>query len=402
MRIAYLVSRFPHVSETFIFREMTAVAAHSDVSIRVHSLFPARSGVVHPAARPWVDGHRRASLGDGLRGLAYWALRRPARLLASIAVVLWEYRSKPRLAARALFTVFAALGLALELRRSGVRHVHAHYATYPALAAWVCRRLTGIPYSFTAHAHDIFMDTTFLTHCLGAAEFVVAISEYNRQHLGPFNHSGRPIHVIHCGVGAVRPSPRSSPRNVDVRRILTVGSLEEYKGHAVLVRAFARLKVTEAPSPRLDIVGDGPLREELQALAASLGVADRVSFLGSQTESQVATLLEQADIFVLASVVARTGQMDGIPVALMEAMAAGVPVVASRLSGIPELVRDGDTGILTKPGDVDGLSRALQTMLERPEASTGAVSAGRRLVEESFSLERSGSQLVSLFRATTG
>ena len=152
----------------------------------------------------------------------------------------------------------------------------------------------------------------------------------------------------------------------------------------------------------LDLVGGGALREELDALARRLGLAGRVRFRGPLPEPEVAALLDRADLFVLPSVVARDGQMEGLPVALMEALACGVPAVSTRLSGIPEIIRDGETGVLAEPGDPASLRAALRRVVDEPsEAWTRAV-AGRRLVEREFDVRASGRRLAQLFqRAST-
>jgi glycosyltransferase involved in cell wall biosynthesis len=276
-----------------------------------------------------------------------------------------------------------------------VDHLHAHFATYPALSAWLCHRLTGVPYSFTAHAHDIFVDTSFLARKLRDARFVVAISDYNRRVLREFGgERDTPVHVVHCGIepGAYGFRPRLPSAEGPVRA-LCVASLQEHKGHEVLLRALAGADELERLS--VDLVGGRDPRP-LEALARELGVEGRVRFLGGLPEQEVARLLGEADLFVLPSRVARDGQMEGIPVALMEALASGLVVVASRLSGIPELVEDGRTGILAEPGDPASLRAALARAL----AGDGLdPAAGRATVERDFDVERTAARLAELFRA---
>jgi glycosyltransferase involved in cell wall biosynthesis len=148
----------------------------------------------------------------------------------------------------------------------------------------------------------------------------------------------------------------------------------------------------------LDLVGGGPLRADLERLVHTLGLAPRVRFHGALTEPEVTELLDRADCAVLASIVARDGQMDGIPVALIEALAAGVPVVATRLSGVPELVRDGETGLLAEPGSVADLRRALRALLADPDGARARAEAGRRLVESEFDVRACAARLAALLR----
>jgi colanic acid/amylovoran biosynthesis glycosyltransferase len=398
MRVAYVVSRFPHVTETFVVRELQGVDAAADLELELFSLFPAVDPTLHPAARGWVARLRRGSAWDALRGLAWWTCRRPGALLGAVAIVARAFARRPSRLARSLATVALASGHARTMRALGVEHVHAHFANYPALAAWTVARLAGPTYSFTAHAHDLFRDQSFLRRLVADARFVVTISDFNRAFLAPYNPSRTPVHVVHCGVDpqAWPARPRAAPAQGPVRA-LCVASLEEKKGHRVLLRALAgadgRLGRVE-----LDLVGPGALRGELEALARALGLGDRVRFHGALPEPHVAALLGRADLFVLASVVERSGFMEGIPVALMEALAAGVPVVATRLSGVPELVRDGDTGLLAEPGDAASLRAALERAIGDPDAALRRAVAGRALVEREFDAVAGAARIAELIR----
>jgi colanic acid/amylovoran biosynthesis glycosyltransferase len=318
--------------------------------------------------------------------------------------VIRGYARRPSLLARALATLPLAAAHARDVRVGGVDHVHAHYATYPLLAAWLCHRLTGVPYSVTVHAHDIFVDRSFLEPRLADASFVVAVSEYNRQFLLAGRAAGStPIHVVHCGLEpAAYPFRPRTPSPAGPLRGLCVASLQEYKGHDVLLRALAG---GGPPLARveLDLVGDGPARAELEGLARELGLGSRVRFHGSLPEPAVAELFEAADLFVLPSVVARSGQQEGLPVVLIEALAAGAPVVATRLSGVPEVIRDGSTGLLAEPGDPEDLARLLEALLDDPGTALERAEEGRRLVEREFDIRRTAEMLEELFlRASEG
>lgn len=391
MKVAYYVSRFPAVSETFVVRELDAVAADPAIEVELHALFPPpRETVVHPAALAWVARTHRPGPVAGLAALAWWLVRRPRATVAVLGTVTAAYGRVPRVLPRALATVALAAAHARGLRAD---HVHAHFASYPALAAWVAWRLTGTPYSFTAHAHDLFIHQAMLARKAADAAFVVAISEYNRRFLAEHAGTGPAVHVVHCGVEPerfpFRPHEPGTPP-----RIACVATLKQQKGHAVLLHALAGLD-----GARLDLVGDGPERAALEALAERLGVADRVVFHGSLPEAAVAELLAAADAFVLPSVIGPDGDMEGIPVALMEALAAGVPVAATRQSGVPELIEDGRTGYLAEPGDADSLRDALLRALSAPPS---VAAEGRALVEREFDQRSSAGRLVDLFTTVSG
>ena len=391
LKVAYLVSRFPHVSETFIVRELNAVVAEPGVEAELRFLYPPVVPTVHPSARPWIDRAQRPSMRAAAAATMWWLARRPLRLLATLGVIVAGHGRRPDSLLRALATLPLALAHARAVQ---AEHVHAHYATWPALAAWVCHRMTGVTFSFTAHAHDLYIEQTFLARKTHDARFVAVISEFNRDFLTPYA-GATPLHVVRCGIDPETYPYRDGrlPASGAVGA-LCVASLQEYKGHAVLLHALV-----QAERLTLDLVGTGELRDELGRLAEELGVADRVRFHGGLTEDEVARLLASAELFVAPSVVDRRGQMDGLPVALMEALACGVPAVSTRLSGIPELVRDGETGLLAEPGDADSLAGAIARTLADPAAADVRAAAGRRLVEAEFDIRRSGARMAELFRA---
>ena len=400
MRIAYVVSRFPLISETFIVRELDAVAARPGIEIELFSLFPGDGPdvAVHPAARPWIDRlHAGMDVEENLAAVLWWLRRRPARLLSTAAILARGHARRPRMLVRALATLLPAVAHARRIRGLGVEHVHAHFATFPALTAWVAFRLTGVPYSFTSHAHDLFVHQVFLGRKIRDARFLVTISEFNRRFLAQAA-GAPPIHVVHAGIdsGGYRARPRdlSGTRRL---RALTVAKLQEKKGHAVLLEALAGAPELERLD--LELIGDGELRAPLEAQVRRLGLEHRVRFLGALPQERVAERLDAADLFVLPSVIARSGQMEGIPVALMEALACELPVVATAMSGVPELVREGETGLLARPGSPEDLRAALVRTLADPAASAERAAAGRRLVAEEFDLAISGEILTRLFLA---
>ena len=400
MRIAYVVSRFPLASETFVVRELGGVDGADGVEIPLLlSLYRPARPFAHPEAERWLARQRRPSAAQAARATAAWLLRAPHRLVGAAARVAWDRRRSPGHLVRGLATIPLAAAHARTVRAEGLDHVHAHFATYPALTAWLCGRLTGVSYSFTAHAHDLYVEQSGLATVVGEAAFVATISEFNRRFIADHApRAGTPVHVVRCGVrpAAYRARSRPLPAAGPVRA-LCVASLEEYKGHEVLLRALA---CPGAPGRiELTLIGAGSLEAELRAQAQQLGLAARVDFRGAQDEGQVAAALAAADLFVLPSIVARDGQMEGIPVGLMEALAAELPVVTTRLSGIPELVRDGETGWLAEPGDAADLARALHDALADPAEAAARAAAGRRLVAAEYDAGRSAAQMARLLTA---
>ena len=243
MKVGYVVSRFPTDAETFILRELNAVDSFDGIEVELFSLYAPAEPFVHPAARHWVERPHRPTARHALAAMAYWLLRRPLRIIGAVGAVVRGHLRSPAVLARALVTLPLAAAHARRAAREEVDHLHAHFASYPALSAWLCRRFTGVSYSFTAHAHDIFVDTSFLARKVRDARFVVAISEHNRTCPARLRRwpVSAPVHVVHCGIDAAayRFRPRLPPTDGPVRA-LCVASLQEHKGHAILFRALGR------------------------------------------------------------------------------------------------------------------------------------------------------------------
>ncbi len=393
MKIAYVVSRFPAASETFVVRELNALVARGGFEVTLMSLFASVDDFLHPDAAPWAPGLHRPSPTQALGAAAWWLVRRPLRLLAAVGRVIGETRRHPRILGRNLVALALATAHARTVSVERIEHVHAHFASYPSLSAWLCGRLCDVPYSFTAHAHDIFVSDHLLAMKVAEARFVVTISEFNRRFLRDYGGDLRtPVEVVHCGVdpGAYRFRERRIPADGPIRA-LCVATLQEKKGHRYLLEALA--STPKLARVELDLVGGGPLRDELEELARSLGLAERVRFHGPQDEARVRALLDRADLFVLPSIITPDGEMEGLPVALIEALACGVPAVSTRISGIPELIADGHTGALAEPADAAALAAALERLI----ANGLEMRAGRELVEAQFDVSASAARMATLF-----
>ncbi len=400
LRLAYLVSRFPKTTETFVVRELNEVANNPEIDVQLYSVFPPREGaaLVHPSAEPWIHKVRRPSMGDSIRSALRWTLRRPVQMTVMTGMLVWGFGHRPRQLVASLTAMVIGCGLADEMQRERIEHVHAHFVGHPATAAWVIQRLTGIEYSVTAHAYELFQDYEFLKPRVRAAQFVVAISRFNAEFLYRFC-KGRiaPITVIRAGI-VLEDFPyreRRVPKAGPVQA-LAVGSMIEHKGHRVLLEALADPALARV---NVTLVGYGAERQNLEAAAQAAGLSDRVRFVGARREDEVAELMAACDLFVLPSLIAASGQMEGVPVVLMEAMASGAPVVASNLSGIPELVIDGKTGRLAVQGDAASLRAQIAATLADPDSAKRMARAARKHVEGEFDVRRSAARLAEWFLA---
>jgi colanic acid/amylovoran biosynthesis glycosyltransferase len=394
--VLYIVSRFPAVTETFVVNEWLALSDR--FRMQLVALRRTREGAVHPETRRVLPSARFARVLRPATVAAHlaWLARRPRTYLSTLAaVVRGGLRFSPLEAAKETVVFLQAGALARIAARDGVDHVHAHFASHAATAAWVVHRLTGIPFSFTAHANDLFVAPVVLDRKVADARFVIAISEYNRRLLGERDPSPRRLEVVHCGVDTDLHAWRD-PGSRDPDRVVCVAGLFPKKGHVHLIDALA-LVAERRPDIALELVGEGPERGRILQRARERGVAGRVSLLGALSSEDVRATVAGAGVFVLSAVRLSSGRMEGIPVALMEAMAAGVPVVSTRLSGIPELVQDGVTGLLAEPGDPRSLAAAMERVLEDEALAARLALGARELVVRSFSLTREAARLGDLF-----
>lgn len=399
-KIAYIMSRFPHLPETFILREMNELE-RLGWQIALYPLILQQQNIVHADAERWIPRAQRlpfvspAVLVENSQVL----IQRPGDYGRLWGRSLWENRASLNFLTRAVALFPKAIHAARLMQQEGIDHIHAHYATHPALVAWLIHRLTGISYSITVHAHDIFVRTAMLKTKLRDAAFIVAISEYNREYLaqvvGPWVRDK--THIVHCGIDPANYGPRSSTADGTGRfEIISIGSLQPYKGHPYLIQACALLRDRDVPL-RCRIIGDGEERPRLEKMIAEARLESVVELLGPQPQKEVARLLPTAHCYVQPSIVTPSGKMEGIPVALMEALACALPVVATSMSGIPELVRPEQTGYLVPPADASALADALMAVHTEPEQAAYVGNAGRKLVLEEFELYTNVKQLATLF-----
>ena len=398
VKVAYIMSRFPKLSETFVLYEMLALQQQG-VDVEVFPLINERAKVVHAEAKPFVErAHYLPVLSlPILKANLHFLRTKPAAYLGVWRDVLRGTFGSLNYMLGGLGIIPKAAKFAYDMQRLGVRHVHAHFANHPTVAALVINRLTGIPYSFTAHAHDIYVDQHMLKEKVQGAKFVVAISEYNKALIA--RHAGEAlrakIKVVHCGVDTSLFQPRQKPAGDGPFTIVCVGSLEEKKGQTYLVEACRLLKQRGLRFV-CHLIGDGQNRASLEEQVRRDNLSDVVKLAGGIPRADVLTMLARADVVALPSIRTKSGKMEGIPVALMEPLACEVPVISTQTSGIPELVEDGVTGLLVPPENPAALADALQRLANDPELGRRMGQAGREKVLREFDLNDNAATLVQL------
>ncbi len=400
VKIAYIMSRFPRITETFILYEILELAK-CGVSVEIYPLIRERMAVQHPEVTKVMQRvHFHPFLSFPILKANWYYLRgRPMAYLKMVTKVLTRTLGSRRFFLGALGILPKSVRFAYEMEGSGITHVHAHFASHPTLAALIINQLTSIPFSFTAHGSDIHTDQTAFDMKIEAASFAIMISNYNKEFLTKrFGvHIADKMHVIHCGVDTDFFAPgrqKHSPRF----QMLCVASFREVKGHRYLLEACTLL-LERGVEFLCHLVGDGPLLSQVKRKVSGAGLEKVVCFHGALPRSQVVKMMQSADVAVLPSVLDPRGRREGIPVTLMEAMACGLPVISSDLSGIPELVETGKTGILTRPRDSHAIADALERLSKSPEIRSRMGQAGRENVIKEFNLHKNTAKLAELFCA---
>ena len=400
MRIGYLYSRYPVISQTFCDAEMLALERQG-IELVIGSVYPPLTSLRHEYITRLSAPIHYAPPQEILK-----ILERNAKTNGKWPRDLVEqHEAKYRPQAKTDQRARNALYFAGCFAHSGVDHVHVHFANRAAHSAVFLKEISGIPFSVTAHGQDFMKDLgsdDLLREICAAAEFVAAETDYSRDLLRQrCPDSAAKIHRIYNGIDLERfPSSASTERGgysspKATPRIVSVGRLVAFKGFDDLINAcgeLARRKIDFV----CDIIGDGPLRETLQAKVRQLDLASRVNLLGSLSQDAVLKKLEAADIFALASTTDAQGATDVFPTVILEAMASARPVVSTRLAGIPELVVDGQTGTLVAPGDSNALAQALEQFLRDPELRLRFGKAGRARIEQHFQIERTVAPLVTM------
>lgn len=394
LHVGYILKRYPRLSETFIVTEM-AELRRLGVEVTVFAQKDAGEGLVHEKTRQ---------------------LDVPIYYLPRISKSEWSFRYQQDGASMAVpfqlpddlmggrARLDAAL-LAPLVEKLKIDHLHAHFATWASDVACHTSALTGIPFSFTAHAKDIFHDEVnrqYLAWKMARAHTVVTVSDFNRGYLNDvlatFGESGR-IERLYNGIDLDLFLPQV--RNPEPGLIVGVGRLVEKKGFDYLVHACYLLKQAGV-SFNCTIVGDGEQRQELEARIAEYGLEGDVTLAGAMTQADVIALLRRATLFALPCIVGRDGNRDGLPTVLLEAMALGLPVVSTRVTGIPEIIDHGQTGFLVEERDAKGLAIVLTELLQSPALRQQCGSNAQEKVTRQFNAAENVKQLKGYFSAGTG
>ncbi|NJN20868.1 MAG: glycosyltransferase family 4 protein [Leptolyngbya sp. RL_3_1] len=410
--VGYLLKTFPKLSETFILNEMLELERQG-LRLHVFSLRRPQDEPQHPAVRQlqapvtYIPSllsetsrtEETALIGSQMR----WNRIAPAQSQAALQFHLDRPEEK------CLNELLQGYYLATQLQVLNISHLHVHFANVPTATAEIAHQLSGIPYSITAHAKDIYLsDPTALDRRIARAEFVLTCTDYNRRHLESISTSKTPIYLSYHGIDLHRFRPEApqflgqssrdrlsqAPATEGATlarqaplKILSVGRFCEKKGLNYLLDACHHLQQSGIAF-HCRLVGYGPLQAQLEAQIQAQGLTDAVTLVGQLTQDQVIQEYRQADVFVLPCQVTADGDRDGIPNVLLEAMAVGLPVISTAISGITELVQSGENGLLVPEKDPGAIAAALTQLAQDPGLRQQLGTVGSGTVHKKFTLGR--------------
>jgi colanic acid/amylovoran biosynthesis glycosyltransferase len=367
LKIAYIAPEIPALSATFVYNEIL------ELEKRGATIFPI--SIREPsnlAKEPGLENLIKKTLVLYNQSIFFWIwalfkslVSSPFRTIKTFIVALQDALKVgliSRVGCGLLYRFFAGVTASHILIENRCTHMHAHFSHVPTDISMYASMISGIPFSFTSHANDLFERGWLLKEKIDRCKFAVTISEFNKKFLQKQGAMSGKINVIHCGVFT---ELFDLPKTNVKQKIPIIGSLGRFvekKGFDVLIKASERLKEEGIPF-RLEIAGSGPLKESFKQLIEESNLTGEISLIGPLQHDEVAPWLKRLDVFALAAKQDSNNDMDGIPVVLMEAMISGVPVVSTNLSGIPELVDDGQTGTLAEPNNPVSFAHAIKRIL---------------------------------------
>ena len=394
--IAYLCSEYPAISHTYIYREIESLRK-AGMIVHTASIHKPTNLSMMTSAEQLEAEHTMMVLSQSISSIIgahlHCILKKPAGYLRMTAGALKLLTKGPKSPVKAL-AYFAEAGILLQwLHRLGITHIHEHFANPTAIVAMLMKTYGGISYSLSVHGPDIFyrVDSAMLEEKIKEAAFVRCISHYCLSQIMRISEPAKwhKLHIVRCGVNPDLYTVRTEPHNA-IPNILCVGRLVPAKGQQILLEASILLK-KRGIKFHLTFVGDGPEKNALEQFAVSSSLSGSVTFTGALGQDKVHSYYDNADLFVLASFA------EGVPVVLMEAMAKEIPVISTRITGIPELIEHDHDGLLATPGDREDLALQIRKLLDNPDLRRELGQAGRKKVSSLYNQHINNQKMVNLF-----
>ncbi len=396
-KFALIISQFPETHETFILREIIEIK-NNKIDFSIFSLKKCKDKIIHPQAKELMKETFYSPFffsWNIIKANFYFIFKTPFKILTILFYIIKHNYQSLELLVKSLVIFPKTLYYANTFQNKGVDHIHAHWATIPTTSAIIISRLTGIPFSFTAHAWDIFLPNPMLQEKVRRAEFVVTCTGYNKKYLDSLLDYKENDKIILNYHGIDFDTLPEINKDFDDNLILSIGRLCEQKGFPYLIDACSILR-DKGHQFKCVIVGEGPDRKSLTSQINQLGLQEYVVLSGMKPQSYIFDMFNKARMFVLPCVISRNGDRDGIPNVMIEALALNTPVISTTVSGIPEIIYNNITGITVDPKNSRQLAEAIIGLLNNPAAAETFVKNGRNLVEEKFDIKKNVGVLVSI------
>ena len=401
-RIAYLAPELPSLSATFVTNEIWAL---EDMGEEIHP---------YSIHRPQHNAHGQKAadlaartsilyehnMKSNLRALKWTAMSHKRSFTKATLQLTFDVIKTGLFRKKAIKLVYQFLHgawLAKDMRSKNIEHLHIHFAHVPTQIGMYASALAGIPFTFTAHANDIFERPLLIKEKIKRSHKTISISNFNINVMAKYGGNTDKIEIVRCGVDSNSnyEKPQVSPNSKPVV-IGTLGRLVEKKGIDTLIDAAAILAESRLDF-RIEVAGDGPLMDDLKQQVKAANLSEVITFLGSMPHTEALGWIKTLDAFVLAGKKDSNGDMDGIPVVLMEAMNFGIPVISTQLSGIPELVIHKQTGLLCPPDDADSLAMAIQDLFRLPEQTNWLAEVAKERIVHEFDQDLNAKRLLHIF-----
>ena len=401
LKVAYILHRFPYLTETFIMREMYW-AREQGVDLTIFSLLPPKHDVVHEQAKELLPQTVYSSYlsKEVFSAQLYFLSRSPGRYLTALIRSIWQVYREPAVLIRVLLLFPKSVYFARRIEALKIDHIHAHFVWLEGIAAGIVKDLLDVTFSIHPHAFGLFARNQRDVRCeLENATQVVTVSSYHRKYIADLCPEIRPdeIEIVHYGIDTdtFRPEVQKTDRCPTV--ILSVGRLHKKKGYEYLIDACAQLSERGVPY-RCHIAGNGILKDELLARIARHGLEEQVILLGALEQKQILVLYQSSDIFALACVQASDGDQDGMPNVLIEAMACELPVVTTAVAGIPDLICDGENGLLVEECNSRALASALENLIVDKHLGRQLGRQARQTIMSEYQIQSNAARMVGIFR----
>jgi len=394
-RIAYVLKVYPRTSQTFVLSEILA-HERAGLEMDIFSLRRTDDTRFHAALAQVQSPVFQIARASSNATLALNALREHSRYLPR----LWDVVQNSQANAEDLLQA-ATLSRAIIDR--GIVHMHAHFGTVATVVARLASKITGVSYSFTAHAKDIFHENVVedvLRKKLADSSGVITVSQFNVNYLkDKYEQAAAGVKLIYNGLDLNE--FRFEPDGKRPPLVLGVGRLVEKKGFSYLVDASASMRSKGIPF-RCEIIGGGELESDLQEQIKDLDLSGYVKLCGPMSQSDVKQKLRQARLLAAPCVHAENNDRDGLPTILLEAMALGTPCISTPVTGIPEVLKPGETGLMVAERDANALAAACERLLADQQLCSELARNGRRLIEDQFDIDKNTEEIRALFSSMTG